>query len=227
VVLDAVVRKIERHTSGTLATLAVTSDKGTVAAKAVIVAIPPEHRKGIAFLPDLPPEYGKLAQHWPQGNLSKAYVAYETPFWRADGLSGEALSDEGPVFTTFDVSPGDDGPGILLGFTDARTFDPLSGAERRDRALSGFAALFGDAALEPIDYLDHCWGAEEFAPGGPTAAVPPGSWTTYGPWLRKPVDGIHWAGTETADKWTGFLDGAIRSGQRAADDVDRELSARS
>ncbi len=219
--LDAVVRSIERHADGTLA---VTSDRGTVAAKAVIVAIPPEHRGRIAFLPELPPEYGKLAQHWPQGNLSKAYVAYETPFWRADGCSGEALSDEGPVFITFDVSPGDDGPGILLGFTDARTFDPLPPAERRDLALAGFATLFGDAALEPIDYLDHCWSAEEFAPGGPTAAVPPGSWTTYGPWLRKPVDGIHWAGTETADKWTGFLDGAIRSGQRAADEVDRELS---
>jgi monoamine oxidase len=221
VVLDAVVRSIERHSDGTLT---VTSDRGTVTAKAVIVAIPPEHRAGIAFLPDLPPEYSKLAQHWPQGNLSKAYVAYETPFWRAGGCSGEALSDEGPVFITFDVSPGDDGPGILLGFTDARTFDPLSPADRRDRALAGFAALFGDAALEPIDYLDHCWGAEEFAPGGPTAAVPPGSWTTYGPWLRKPIDGIYWAGTETADKWTGFLDGAIRSGQRAADEVDRELS---
>ena len=227
VVLDAAVRTVERHTDGTLAVI---SDKGTVTAKAVIVAIPPEHRKGIAFLPELPPEYGKLAQHWPQGNLSKAYAAYETPFWRANGCSGEALSDEGPVFITFDVSPGDSdvqGPGVLLGFTDSRTFDPLPPAERRDRALKGFAALFGDAALHPIDYLDHCWSAEEFAPGGPTAAVPPGSWTTYGPWLRKPVDGIHWAGTETADTWTGFLDGAIRSGQRAADEVDRELSARS
>lgn len=223
VIVDAVVRSIERHADGMLT---VTSDEGTVAARAVIVAIAPEHRAGIAFLPELPPEYGKLAQHWPQGNLSKAYVAYETPFWRANGCSGEALSDEGPVFITFDVSPGDDGPGILLGFTDARTFDPLPAADRRDRALAGFAALFGDAALEPIDYLDHCWSAEEFAPGGPTAAVPPGSWTTYGPWLRKPVDSIHWAGTETADKWTGFLDGAIRSGQRAADEVHRELSAR-
>ena len=221
VVLNAVVRTIERRSDGSLT---VSTDGGAVDAKAVIVAIPPEHRKGIAFMPDLPPEYGKLAQHWPQGNLSKAYAAYETPFWRANGLSGEALSDEGPVFITFDVSPGDDGPGILLGFTDSRTFDALPPAERRERALTGFATLFGDAALKPVDYVDHCWGAEQFAPGGPTAAVPPGSWTTYGPWLRKPVDGIHWAGTETADKWTGFLDGAIRSGQRAADEVDRELS---
>ncbi|WP_326547566.1 flavin monoamine oxidase family protein [Mycolicibacterium sp. ND9-15] len=221
VVLDAAVRSIERHSDGTLT---VTSNQGAVRAKAVVVAIPPEHRKAIEFAPELPPEYGKLAQHWPQGNLSKAYASYETPFWRAKGLSGEALSDEGPVFITFDVSPGDEGPGILLGFVDARSFDSLPPAQRRDRALSGFAALFGEAALQPIDYLDHCWGAEQFAPGGPTAAVPPGSWTTYGPWLREPIDGIYWAGTETADTWTGFLDGAVRSGRRAADEVHRALA---
>jgi monoamine oxidase len=220
VVVNAVVCRIERHEDGGLT---VTSDQGTVAARAVVVAIPPEHRAAITFVPELPPEYGKLAQHWPQGNLSKAYAAYETPFWRAKGLSGETLSDEGPVFITFDVSPGDDGPGILLGFTDARIFDPLPPAQRRERALAGFATLFGDAALSPIDYLDHRWGAEQFAPGGPTAAVPPGSWTDYGPWLRKPVDGIFWAGTETADTWTGFLDGAVRSGRRAADEVHRAL----
>jgi monoamine oxidase len=166
-----------------------------------------------------------LAGHWPQGNLSKAYAAYETPFWRADGRSGEALSDDGQVFITFDVSPGDDGPGILLGFTDPRTFDPMSAEDRREAALECFAALFGDAALHPIDYVDHCWGSEGFAPGGPTAAVPPGSWTKYGQWLRKPVDGIFWAGTETADQWTGFLDGAVRSGQRAAAEVDAYLAS--
>ena len=221
VVLNAVVRSIARHTDGTLT---VGSDRGDVAAKAVIVAVPPEHRAGITFDPALPPEYEKLTEHWPQGNLSKAYVAYDTPFWRENGYSGEALSDEGPVFITFDVSPSDAGPGILLGFTDARRFDPLPAERRREQALEGFATLFGDAARHPIDYLDHCWGTEEFAPGGPTAAVPPGSWTTYGPWLRKPVNGIFWAGTETADEWTGFLDGAVRSGKRAADEVHRALA---
>jgi monoamine oxidase len=222
VVVNAVVHSIERHADGTLR---VCSDGGNIAAKAVVVAVPPAHRGAIAFDPALPPEYEKLTEHWPQGNLSKAYVAYETPFWRTNGCSGEALSDEGPVFITFDVSPSDSGPGILLGFTDARTFDPLPAEERRAQALDGFATLFGDAARNPIDYLDHCWGTEEFAPGGPTAAVPPGSWTTYGPWLRRPVHGIFWAGTETADEWTGFLDGAIRSGKRAADEVHRALAA--
>jgi monoamine oxidase len=122
VVLNAIVRDIERRADGTVT---VDSDQGRVSGKAVIVAIPPAHRAGIEFEPALPPEYEKLAQHWPQGSLSKAYAAYETPFWRADGCSGEALSDEGPVFITFDVSPSDAGPGVLLGFTDARTFDAL------------------------------------------------------------------------------------------------------
>jgi monoamine oxidase len=220
VVLGAPVHTVTRGED----TLRIDCATGSLAASSVIVAVAPAHRRAITFTPALPEEYDELARAWPQGNLSKAYAAYPTPFWRADGSTGEALSDEGPVFITFDVSPDDAGPGILLGFTDARTFDALPPDQRRDRALAGFAALFGDAAVSPVDYVDHCWSAESFAPGGPTAAVPPGSWTTYGPWLRKPVDGIFWAGTETADEWTGFLDGAVRSGQRAAGEVLDYLS---
>jgi monoamine oxidase len=212
VVLKAPVRRIERHHAG----VTVTSERGQAEAGYVIVAIPPAHRRSIEFAPPLPAEYQQLAEHWPQGRLSKAYAAYSTPFWRANGLSGEALSDKGPVFITFDVSPHADGPGILMGFVDARAFDSLPTDQRRRDTLRCFAALFGDEALNPIDYADHRWGAEDFAPGGPTAAVPPGSWTRFGPWLREPVGPIHWAGTETADQWTGFLDGAVRSGQRAA-----------
>ncbi len=224
VVLDAPVTCIQRNQDGTVT---VASRQSDFTARAVVVAIPPAHRAGIQFDPPLPTGHQELTQNWPQGHLSKAYAAYDRPFWRDNGCSGEALSDEGPVFITFDVSPSDTGPGILLGFTDARMFDALPSQQRREVALAGFAALFGDAASTPIDYLDHCWGTEEFAPGGPTAAVPPGSWTTYGRSLRAPVDTIFWAGTETADAWTGFLDGAVRSGIRAADQAHQELRRRS
>ena len=219
VVLNAPVRRIDRHGAG----VTITSDRGQAEAGYVIVAIPPAHRAAIEFAPPLPAEYHELAKHWPQGRLSKAYAAYSTPFWRAAGFSGQALSDKGPVFITFDVSPHSDGPGILMGFVDARAFDSLPSGQRRGDALRCFAALFGDEALKPLDYVDHRWGEEGFAPGGPTAAVPPGSWTRFGPWLREPVGPIHWAGTETADEWTGFLDGAVRSGQRAAAEVAAAL----
>ncbi|MGB6205440.1 flavin monoamine oxidase family protein [Mycobacterium sp.] len=219
VLLEAAVRRIDHHDNR----VSVACEKGRADARFVVVAIPPAHRRAIEFIPPLPAEYDRLAERWPQGRLSKAYAAYATPFWRGNGASGEALSDQGPVFITFDVSPQPDGPGILLGFVDARTFDELPADQRQQRALECFAALFGDEALKPLDYVDHRWGAEEFAPGGPTAAVPPGSWTNYGPWLRRPVGPIHWAGTETADEWTGFLDGAVRSGQRAAAEVAQRL----
>lgn len=215
VVLNAVVSRIEWSDDA----VAVTSSAGVFEARRAILAIPPAHRLAIDIAPSLPIGYQQLAQSWPQGALSKAYAAYERPFWRAAGHSGEALSDEGPVFITFDVSPGNDGPGVLLGFVDSRDFDALPPEQRKARALAGFASIFGDDALTPVDYLDHCWGAEPFAAGGPTAAVPPGSWTEFGPLLRKPHGPLHWAGTETADQWTGFLDGAVRSGQRAAAEV--------
>ncbi len=215
VVLNAPVRRIERHGAG----VTVATDAGQADAGFVIVAVPPAHRLSIEFAPPLPAEYQRLARHWPQGRLSKAYAAYSTPFWRDKGFSGQALSDGGPVFITFDVSPHPDGPGILMGFVDARGFDPLPAERRRSEALRCFASLFGEEALKPLDYVDQRWGTEDFAPGGPTAAVPPGSWTRFGPWLREPVGPIHWAGTETADEWTGFLDGAIRSGRRAAAEV--------
>ncbi|MGU3499331.1 flavin monoamine oxidase family protein [Mycobacterium sp. C31M] len=219
--LSAPVTAVTRTDAG----YTVSTDGGTHSARAVILAIPPAHRAGITFTPPLPEGHAELINHWPQGNLSKAYAAYEKPFWRSADCSGESLSDEGPVFITFDVSPSDDGPGILLGFADSRTFDPLPAATRREQALDCFTTLFGQAAAEPVDYLDHCWSAEQFAPGGPTAAVPPGSWTDHGRHLRAPVDGIFWAGTETADEWTGFLDGAVRSGQRAAAEVRTYLTS--
>ena len=220
VLLDSAVRGISWGDGG----VSVGCDERRVEARFAIVAVPPEHRGGIEFAPPLPDPYARLATRWPQGRLSKAYAAYRTPFWRAEGHSGQALLDEGPVFITFDVSPDERGPGILLGFTDPRTFDPLPSAQRRERTLSCLASVFGDSARTPIDYVDHCWGTEPFAPGGPTAAVPPGSWTSVGAWLRQPVGPIHWAGTETADVWTGFLDGAVRSGKRAAAEVAARLA---
>lgn len=220
--LGTAVRSIDYDPAGAT----VIWDDGSAGARAVILAIPPQHRAAITFLPELPPGPQQLPGLWPMGRLSKAYAVYPTPFWRSDGYSGEGLSDTGPVFITFDVSPHPDGPGILLGFADARHFDRLPAQQRRDRAVAGFTALFGDRAQNPDDYLDFCWGTEEFAPGGPTAAVPPGSWTSVGPVLRTPVGPLHWAGTEIADRWAGFLDGAVRSGHRAAVEVDAALVAR-
>ena len=218
--LGAVVSRIEWSADA----VAVNSSAGVVEARRAVVAVAPGQRLDIDIAPAPPIEYQQLSQRWPLGALTKAYAAYPRPFWRDSGLSGQSLSDEGPVFITFDVGPATGGPGILLGFTDPRGFDALPDEQRREKAVACFVALFGEEAANPIDYVDQRWGAEDFAPGGPTAAVPPGSWTEFGPLLRAPVGPLHWAGTETADEWTGFMDGAVRSGQRAAGEVAATLS---
>jgi monoamine oxidase len=213
VLLGAAVSRIEHSSNGVV----VTHATGSVAARAAVVATAPAHREAITFSPSLPREYERVQRGWPQGDLTKVYVAYRTPFWREDGHSGESLSDTGPLFITFDVTPDSEGPGVLVGFVNPRQV--AAPKDLQSQVLAVLAELFGAAALRPIDYVAFSWSADAFAPGGPTAAVPPGWWTEAGAWLRLPVGPVHWAGTETADEWTGFLEGAIRSGRRAAEEV--------
>ncbi len=198
----------------------------TIEARRVIVTASPMHRSNIEFSPALPDRHYGLARSWRLGALSKALVAYDRPFWRTEGLSGEGVSDNETVFLTFDVSPSADGPGIIMAFCDARGFDAYDDDERRRRVLRQMVHLFGNRARNPIDYTDFSWGNDTFAPGGPNPAVGPKAWTTFGKFLREPVGLVHWAGTETADETSGTMNGAILSGHRAAAEVAAALGVR-
>ena len=146
----------------------------------------------------------------------------ERRWQRDDGLSGEALTDEGPVTLTFDSSPAGGRPGVLLGFVggrDARAFAAMDAPERRERALKVFECLFGSRAARPEHYVDHSWTNDPWSVGGPNSHLPPGAWTAYGRALREPVGPLHWAGTDAATRWCGFMEGAVRSGERAAADA--------
>lgn len=219
VLLDTPVRQIT--TSGDRVT--VESRSLRAQARLVIVTAAPAHRSAISFSPELPAPHHGLARSWRMGALSKAFVAYATPFWRQDGLSGEALSDDETVFLTFDVSPQETGPGILMVFCDARGFDAHDRDERRRRVVEQLVHLYGAAARDVVDYTDFSWGNDSFAPGGPNPAVAPKAWTTFGSLLREPVGRVHWAGTETADETSGTMNGAILSGRRAAEEAAARL----
>jgi monoamine oxidase len=195
----------------------------SINARYVIVTASPTHRSTIAFTPALPDQHYGLARSWRLGALSKAFVAYGQPFWRHQGLSGEGMSDGDTAFLTFDVSPGADGPGILMVFCDARGFDAYDKQERRRRVTEHLVHLYGDAARHSLDYTDFCWGNDTFAPGGPNPAVAPKAWTGFGRFLSEPVGRVHWAGSETAEETSGTMNGAILSGHRAAAEVQQRL----
>ncbi len=198
------------------------ADGVTVSAKHVIVAMPPPLAAQIRFDPPLPALTAQLLQHRPMGSAIKCQAVYETPFWREDGLAGESLSDQGPADLTFDNTPEGSSHGVLAGFiggTAAREWSDRPEDERRTAVLACFARMFGERALEPIFYFDQDWNAEIWSRGGPVASAPTGTLSDFGRAIRTPIGVVHWAGTETATYWTGYMEGAVRSGERAAGEI--------
>ncbi len=154
--------------------------------------------------------------------MIKAQAIYDEPFWRAKGLTGAGMHTQLPVSITVDNSPQDGTPGVLCGFIDGRNARRLGeedAAERRRVVLDAFARHFGPRAASPREYVEMDWTAEEWTRGCYGAHFPPGVWTEYGPTLRAPVGRLHWAGTETSPIWNGYMEGAVRSGERAAREV--------
>jgi monoamine oxidase len=222
VVLNSHVRQIIQDTKGVRVLL----DEGAVSAKQVIVAVPPALTARIDYEPLLPVLRDQLTQRAPMGSYAKVDVIYDRPFWREQGLTGQSVSLNGPVRVTFDSTPEGGSPGVLLGFiggSDARTWYGLSAEQRRRAVLGNFADCFGERARNPLQYVENAWAEERFTRGDPVAGLGPGTLLDFGVALRAPVGRIHWAGTETADYWVGYMDGAVRSGERAAAEVLGEL----
>jgi monoamine oxidase len=198
----------------------------TVEAKYVIVAVPPILAREIKFTPSLPRAKKTLFQRYTPGDLIKIQLIYPQPWWRAKGLSGQLVIPAGPVAATYDNTPESGAPGVLLGFVGGRQAAPfraLDAGTRRQAVVDEFAAAFGDEARGDSDYFDLDWTAERWTKGCPTGSFAPGQMSRYGAYIRPATGRIHWSGSETADHWPGYMDGAVRSGERAAKEVGKLL----
>ncbi len=218
VILGAPVRRIEQTEQG----VTVTSGAGTWQCERVIVALPPALAGRIDYEPGLPASRDQLTQRAPMGSVIKCVATYESPFWRQAGYSGEALSDVGSVKLVFDDSPEDGSHGALVGFfmgKDARAMSGKSVEERRKAAVDSFVRFFGPLASAPIDYIDQDWPAERFSRGCYSMVLGPGVLGAHAAALRAPIGRVHWAGTETARVWMGYMEGAVESGERVSDEV--------
>ncbi|MGI9183816.1 MAG: flavin monoamine oxidase family protein [Solirubrobacteraceae bacterium] len=218
VLVNQPVRLIEQ--SGTDVT-AVT-DSFTVRGKHVIVTGPPSITALIRYEPALPTMRAQLTQRYPQGSVIKVEAVYDRPFWRDQGLTGQAVSLTGPVKITFDNSPPDGSPGVLLGFIEgqaARQYGQMSASARQAAVIDNFVTYFGAQARNPSQIVEMNWSDEPWTRGCYVGYTAPGVLLDYGPAIRAAVGRIHWAGAETSDYWNGYMDGAVRSGERAAREV--------
>ena len=218
VVLRAPVRVVAQDSDG----VRIVADGTTVRARHAILAVPPALAARLAYSPSLPKGKAALLKALVPGNLVKAEAVYPKPFWRDAGLSGQGVADVGPIGVIFDNSPPDASLGVMFGFVGGsayRAWAPLPAAQRRTTVLDQLASFVGDQARSPVEYVEHDWTQEHWSRGCPVAHLGPGVLSKYGTWLRRPVGRVHFAGTETSDYWMGYMDGAVRAGQRAARDV--------
>jgi monoamine oxidase len=196
------------------------TDQGRWRGRYAIVALPPSFIERITFDPPLPADRSTLQQHTPMGRYAKVVASYDRPFWRERGYAGDVASVRGPIVASYDDSSPEGF--ALLGFVGGdseRGWSRLSDEGRKAAALDCFARWFGEQALHPLAYAEHDWTLDEWYLGGPVSIMGPGVLSRFGSALRRPNGRIHWAGTETALRWTGYMDGAIRAGEDAANNV--------
>jgi len=217
-VLAAPVNTILQDATG----VTVISEKGTWQADSAVVALPLPLSSRIRYQPALPPDRDALSQQMPMGSVIKFWVAYEKAFWRDHGMNGLMYTDTPPCSAMSEASPPSGRPGFLVGFIDGRRALKWSGRpmeERKKIVIDLVVKYFGPEGAKPIDYIDQDWPADPWSRGCYGPSMGPGVLTTLGPALRTKFGRIHWAGTETSPIWTGYIEGAIRSGERAAADV--------
>jgi len=216
--LSSPVRRITQDETG----VAIEGDGFAVRGTRAVVTIPPALAGRVEYRPAMPPLRDQLTQRAPMGSVIKVQLVYDTPFWRDEGLSGRVVSDVGPVRIAFDNTPRAGSPGVLVTFIeggDGRRYACASTEERRRDVIDCMTRYFGDRASKPREYVEQDWPAEEYSRGCYGAVFPAGTWVTCGSAIREPVGRIHWAGTETSDVNCGYIDGAVRSGERVALEV--------
>jgi monoamine oxidase len=203
-------------------TVTVSSEAIAVTARRAVVTAPPALVLEITFDPALPDDRTTLYRSMIGGPETKTLVVYDEPFWRSDGLSGQMFEPGAAAEVTLDASPASGAPGVIAAFTFgpvAEKWDALSPDVRRKAVLDVLTARLGPRAASPVEYVETAWLGETWTRGCSMYHFPPGILTRYGRLLRQPLGRVHFAGTETATMSHGAMDGAARSGERAAAEI--------
>ncbi len=189
-------------------------------AKKVILALPPRLIAAtILFTPDLAPDLTQAMLRigtWMAGQ-AKFYVLYDEPFWRRDGLSGQAFSQRGPLGEIHDGSNNDQNPYGLTGFVGIPAVQRQNEELLTKAILEQLALIYGKPADRPTAFFYKDWAQEKFTatrldqPPMYTHPLyaPPAGQTSF--WNNL----IHFAGTETAPQHGGYLEGALTAAERA------------
>lgn len=208
-------------------TVTVYSGEHALTARQVIIATPPSAASRVIFDPPLPPKRAQLQARAPMGRLLKIQVRYNEAFWQESGLSGAAFECGDLAFWLFDGSKPTDSLATIVGFIGGTHLDAwhaFSAEERERRFIEILVNNFGDKARDVVYLHETDWTEQPWTGGAPVTFMPTGLLSSAGSALRESVGRIHFAGTEAAPMWSGYIEGALRSGKIAAETVLDRLS---
>ncbi|XP_070573962.1 amine oxidase [flavin-containing] B-like [Ptychodera flava] len=200
-----------------------TGDGKQYKANHVIVALPILLQSKISFSPPLPEGKQKLIDLIDDNTLSlpgtKTILFYEKPFWREKGFNGEVLSSDSFVKGSLDDTKADGSLPALAVFVDGMPLQSLSVEKRHRKICQHFAKHFdAEEAMHPVNIVEYDFIEDEYT-AECVNVLPPGALTRYGRYIRSPHGNVYFAGTETATRWAGYMDGAIQAGERAAREI--------
>jgi len=223
--LNEPVEEVSDHANGVVE---VVTRRGRYHASRVVVAMAPADTLRIDFKTGLSDQRKELVQRWAgltKLPIIKHSVIYDKPFWRDAGFNGSVVTDRAPLQLVFDNSPQDASIGVLTAFLSAAEVPAMASKPERARLVpQELSRYFGPKALSSIGYVEKDWSTDPWSIGCITPLTK-GILTAAGPALREPVGRIHWAGTESSEIGCGYMDGAVRSGERAAVEVVAALKA--
>jgi monoamine oxidase len=221
-VLDAPVRSISQRPDEVV----VTTDRGEHRAGFVVLCVPPSLLPKVTFDPAPEPARSRLWGRMPMGATVKVTAVYDRAFWRDEGVAGELVSDEGPVSYVVDSSSHDGKVASLLCFVvgrHARTWSMTPKEERLALVKAQLRKWFGERAGRPRAMVEKDWAEDPWTGGCPVCNPVPTTLAVEGSLLRQPMGRVHFAGTETATAWAGYMEGAVQSGERAAAEIKARL----
>ncbi|PYI00440.1 amine oxidase [Aspergillus sclerotiicarbonarius CBS 121057] len=203
-----------------------------IKAHKVICSAPTPVLKTIRFEPPLPPKKQLLVDSFRYGYYTKVMLSFRSAWWVTRGYCGLVQSFCGPASIYRDTSSPADGKWVLTAFLAGdvgRKWSELGSQREREQALlRQLGEIYGEADLparEFIEAMGHEWSTEELSGWGcPCPVLPPGVLSAAGDALREPFRDVHFVGTETAEEWKGYMEGAVRSGRRGALEAVKWLS---
>jgi monoamine oxidase len=224
VVLDAPVRAVTQRDDHVV----LRTDRGEYKGRYVVLCVPPSLLPRVDFDPAPEPARSRLWGRMPMGATVKVTAVYDRPFWREQGVAGELVSDEGPVSYVVDSTSHDGRVASLLCFVvgrHARAWSMTPKAERLDQVRAQLGKWFGAPGGAPRAMVEKDWAEDPWTGGCPVCNPVPTTLAVEGSFLRAPMGRVHFAGTETATAWAGYMEGAVQSGERAAAEVQARLRA--